>query len=304
MGKVSLIAILAMVSIIIFSSDGSTADMHGGHSGHKMPMKNAANPGTSCHLAVHVTEEAERQPGGALYEGPPAQHHGKHAETMPHMQGAHMDHRSRHGGGFFMAPDKIHHLEGVYSGECGFRLFFFNAFTKPIRADRFRALIKIIPDDDQEPEVMRFLSPSPDGSILQAGIGESVSRPFDIELYVKFPESDEPQLFNIKVAAPATAAKPDPDAIELTIRERKVQGMKVIRVTQGDTVKLHWTADEATRLHLHGYDVETSVKPGSASPMTFRAHATGRFPITAHGDHSHGGQHGETTLIYLEEHPR
>ena len=106
-----------------------------------------------------------------------------------------------------MAPDKIHHLEGIYSDECGFRLFFYNAFAEPIRADRFQGLIKIIPNDQSEPEVMRFLSVSQGGAVLQSPVSEHVSRPFDIELYVKFPESEEPQLFNIKIAAPAPAAK-------------------------------------------------------------------------------------------------
>ncbi len=164
----------------------------------------ATTPSThgGCHTPVALTEAAERQPGGALYEGPIAQHHGKHAMSMPQMQGTHMDHRPKRAGAFFMAPNKLHHLEAVYSDDCGFRLFFYNAFTRPIRADRFQGLIKIIPRDPSEPELMRFLSPAQGGAVLQTPVTEKVSRPFDIELYVKFPDAEAPQLFNIKVAAP------------------------------------------------------------------------------------------------------
>ena len=49
---------------------------------------------------------------------------------------------------------------------------------------------------------MRFLSPNGNQTALQADIGDSVTKPFGIELYVKFPDSDDPQLFNIRVAAP------------------------------------------------------------------------------------------------------
>jgi len=126
-------------------------------------------------------------------------HHNDHEKQMMQMKGAHMDHSPRQGGSFFMAPDKMHHLEGVYSAKCGLRLFFYNAFTQPIRADRFKAFIRIVPQKEDEPEVLRFLEPSKDGSILQATIGGDVSPPFDIEALVKFPQSDEPQLFTIKV---------------------------------------------------------------------------------------------------------
>lgn len=201
--KFSPIAILVMIAIVSLSPDGSTAEKHGRHGGHKMTMKSTASPATSCELAVRVTDEAERQPGGALYRGASVMHHRKHKNPMPEMKGAHMDHRPRYGGAFFMAPDKIHHLEGVFSEKCGFRLVFFNAFTKHIRAQRFRAFIKVVPDKQHEPEIMRFLSPNGEGTVMHADIGNSVTKPFGIELYVKFPESDDPQLFNIRVSAPS-----------------------------------------------------------------------------------------------------
>jgi FtsP/CotA-like multicopper oxidase with cupredoxin domain len=75
---------------------------------------------------------------------------------------------------------------------------------------------------------------------------------------------------------------------------------RLIRVQQGDVVTLRWTSDRVLTLHLHGYDVEQRVVPGTPATMTFTARATGRFAIEVHG-----GQAGrDTTLAYLEVHPR
>jgi len=96
--------------------------------------------------------------------------------------------------------------------------------------------------------------------------------------------------------------------IEIALRKRRIEGgARVVRVTQGDEVELRWTADEPASLHLHGYDLHASPAPGAPTKMSFNAHATGRFPITAHrfaGEHARAGGHREHTLIYLEVHPR
>ena len=109
---------------------------------------------------------------------------------------------------------------------------------------------------------------------------------------------------------------------ELSIQDREVAiDGAVIRITQGERVELHWTTDEATSIHLHGYDIEAGLEPGTTRVLSFDAQAAGRFPVTAHGfgpaaddegsqehgshDHSSGqAQRKETTLLYLEIHPR
>ena len=157
----------------------------------------------SCETAVHLTAEAEKRMGGALYEGPmeggeamPAREGG---EAMAGMTGAHELHIGQQGGAFFMAPNKIHHVEAKYSKECGVRLFIYNAFTEPISVGRFQAFFKIIPQDENEwdKEVIRFLTPSPDAAVLHARGDHDIVGLFKIELYVKFPESDDAELFNI-----------------------------------------------------------------------------------------------------------
>lgn len=99
----------------------------------------------------------------------------------------------------------------------------------------------------------------------------------------------------------AGAAAAEPKIFELSIRNGELAGdQRVIRVGQGDVVTLRWTTDKALTIHLHGYDIESSLSPRGAVSMRFTARATGRFPIEIHG-HSPGG---ERTLAYVEVHPR
>lgn len=81
---------------------------------------------------------------------------------------------------------------------------------------------------------------------------------------------------------------------------RLAAGPEVIRVIEGETVEIRWTTDTPAEVHLHGYDIETTVTPGAPATMTFQAFATGRFPITLHGS----GGHDHGTLLYLEVLPR
>ena len=55
--------------------------------------------------------------------------------------------------------------------------------------------------DEDELEIMRFLSPAHQFSVLEAPVGDDLARPFKADLYVKFPESDEPQLFTVHIPA-------------------------------------------------------------------------------------------------------
>jgi hypothetical protein len=112
-----------------------------------------------------------------------------------------MVHEPQFGGAFYMAPNRLHHLELLYSKACGIRVVFFNALTQPVGARRFRAFIRILPEDQDLPETLRFLSPSADGDFLESDAGAHVETPFKVELYVKFPGSDEPELFNATISA-------------------------------------------------------------------------------------------------------
>jgi hypothetical protein len=179
--------------------------------------------GVACTAPVHLTDEAERKPGGALYEGPmPKEAMGMEssamgavrvasgkpsmsAKSMKEMEGAHTMHKGMRGGELFMVPNQLHHIEVVYSLDCGYQLFFYNAFTEPIRAGRFYAFMIILPEEgDDFFEVLRFLTPSADGSHLASPISHSHDGPqakgiFETELYVKFPENIRPMRFDVIV---------------------------------------------------------------------------------------------------------
>ena len=86
---------------------------------------------------------------------------------------------------------------------------------------------------------------------------------------------------------------------------RVPENMRLIRVKQGDVVKLRWTTDQPLVLHLHGYDIEKRIVPGATAEIAFTAYATGRFPVHVHAQPERGGHgHGETPLTNVEVYPR
>ncbi len=207
MTKIKFAATALLIAWAVQPADGhaqttSLAPMPAQHQAGAKGTDSAA-----CGIPVHLTEAAERQPGGALHEGSMAgqrmmaqnQSMAQMATQMAKVEGAHMIHKGQHGGAFFMAPNKLNHLEAFYSDDCGFRVIFYNIRTESIRAARFRAFIKVVPDSMDEPEVLRFLSPGQNGEILSASIGDEAGKPFEIQLYVEFPGNDEPELFTIRV---------------------------------------------------------------------------------------------------------
>ena len=92
-------------------------------------------------------------------------------------------------------------------------------------------------------------------------------------------------------------------AFELRIAQRRVPpAQRVLRATEGERVELRWTADEPLVLHLHGYDIETRVAPGTPAVTAFAARLTGRFPVAVHAEG--GAQHRHGALLHVEIHPR
>ena len=82
------------------------------------------------------------------------------------------------------------------------------------------------------------------------------------------------------------------------------ENMRLIRVKQNDIVKLQWSTDRRTTIHLHGYDIEKEITPGTMTEMTFAARAAGRFTVEPHlarepsGGHTHGD-----VLVTIEVYP-
>jgi hypothetical protein len=97
-----------------------------------------------------------------------------------------------------------------------------------------------------------------------------------------------------------SAPAAEPRVVELSIRGGALpEAQRVVRLTQGEEVVLRWTSDTPVAIHLHGYDIERKLAPGAPATMQFRARATGRFPVTVHGEGK-----GERPLGYVEVHPR
>jgi hypothetical protein len=84
------------------------------------------------------------------------------------------------------------------------------------------------------------------------------------------------------------------------------ESRRLVRVTQGDVVKLRWHVDRSMVLHLHGYDIEKRVRPDAVGEISFLARATGRFPLHAHASTASTSDrpHEEAPLLYVEVYPR
>jgi hypothetical protein len=81
--------------------------------------------------------------------------------------------------------------------------------------------------------------------------------------------------------------------------------MRLIRVKEGDVVNLRWTTDQSLVLHLHGYNIEKRIEPGTATELKFTAYATGRFPIHVHAQGEPAGHaHEEAPMVNVEVYPR
>src|SRR5882724_10193380 len=100
-------------------------------------------------------------------------------------------------------------------------------------------------------------------------------------------------------------------AAELTFdikieRGRVLDTMRLIRVNEGDVVKLRWTSDQPLVLHLHGYDIEKRIAAGAVTELAFTAYATGRFLIHVHaqGAGAGGHAHEDAPLATIEVYPR
>ncbi len=111
-------------------------------------------------------------------------------------------------------------------------------------------------------------------------------------------------LLLITAGAPALAAEL---TFDIKIEHGRVPDtMRLIRVNEGDVVKLRWTSDQPLVLHLHGYDIEKRIAAGAVTELGFTAYATGRFPIHVHaqGAGAGGHAHEDAPLATIEVYPR
>lgn len=74
-----------------------------------------------------------------------------------------------------------------------------------------------------------------------------------------------------------------PVTINVTIAKGRVSPSDAtVDVTKGSTVTINVTSDSADTVHVHGYEIEKDVVPGTPLVITFTASQTGSFEIETH----------------------
>jgi hypothetical protein len=114
-------------------------------------------------------------------------------------------------------------------------------------------------------------------------------------------------LFCVIATTAAFAADSAQKTFNLTISQGAVPAhQRVLRVEKDDMVRLRVAGDAPGEIHLHGYRLEMKITPGSASEVSFKAHATGRYRIEWHitGETAKKGDHHGPPLATLEVRPR
>jgi hypothetical protein len=114
-------------------------------------------------------------------------------------------------------------------------------------------------------------------------------------------------LLLLAIVAGSTAVPAAELVFDIRIEQGRVPDtMHLMRVHQGDAVKLRWTSDRPLVLHLHGYDIEQRVAADDVAELKFTASATGRFSIEIHaaGVGARGYVHDDAPLAIIEVYPR
>ena len=91
----------------------------------------------------------------------------------------------------------------------------------------------------------------------------------------------------VAIAIPAAATTADaavkPVVISITaVNGRPVGGIKRPTVKKGQTVRIVVRTNVGSQVHLHGYNIEKTVKKGVPTVIQFVAKVQGRFELELH----------------------
>lgn len=95
-----------------------------------------------------------------------------------------MDHQPKHGGVFFMAPDRTHHLEGVLLPAGTFKVYLYDDYTRPIPAKGFEAVMQV--DGLQEAQKLELLHDPNDGTLSFRDLPVN-GFPVELTVWITFP---------------------------------------------------------------------------------------------------------------------
>jgi hypothetical protein len=80
------------------------------------------------------------------------------------------------------------------------------------------------------------------------------------------------------------AAPPPPRVERIRIRGGQPVGeARTLKFDSGETVRLRFRSDQASEVHIHGYDKYVNVPAGGTGTARFKANAEGVFEIEEHG---------------------
>jgi len=109
-----------------------------------------------------------------------------------------------------------------------------------------------------------------------------------VVLFVVLQPSDDDEAATTPTTATAAATTtqaaapkpPRPEYVEVRARDLKpVGGVKKIKVTKGDTVRIAVISDTDEEAHLHGYDLSREIGPGKVGRYRFKADIDGIFEL-------------------------
>jgi hypothetical protein len=122
----------------------------------------------------------------------------RNSQDQPRIQEKpHSNHNPQHGGVFFMALDNQHHLEGVLLEPGIFKVYLYDAFTKPLSAADVQQASGSVQVGDSENAPRIPLAMGKDGRTLEAAIKE-LKLPVTITLWLRFRNSNQqvkPEVF-------------------------------------------------------------------------------------------------------------
>ena len=95
-----------------------------------------------------------------------------------------MDHEPKHGGVFFMAPDRAHHLEGVLLPAGTFKVYLYDDYTRPIPAEGFEAEMQV--DGSGEASKLKLFLDAADGTLSIRDL-PALRFPVDLTVWITFP---------------------------------------------------------------------------------------------------------------------
>lgn len=132
-----------------------------------------------------------------------------------HKAAAHGNHNPQHGGQFFMAQDYWHHVEGVYPSPGVFRLYLYDDYTKPLAADKVKAIkARLVTKEETNPTtfVTKEVASVPlavggDGAYLEAAI-DTLPLPANLTMQAVFTPDGKEQRFDFAFADFSTDSMP------------------------------------------------------------------------------------------------